>query len=331
MTAQIGDELVLDGTRLTIHGALPIIRLAAIVDTPGRARMNTACWRGYVAAWRISDGELWLDAIDGAWALEGDPVPARWVTTHVRASAGPPVWYVHMGFASEFAGVVELDIREGRVVRRRQFTTPASGYNAPWLTDPSTALRFACPSDVALDPPPRSPAIGTRLREACRLARRDQGLRAGEVAARLGFSPKRAGRIGEWEVGTRALDRATVVAVADLLGIDAATRARLDEEDGAESQVARDVFLDEPIVPTLRFVGDFAYQCSLPTGWDPSREGAIRWAKACVDASWRAATLYVTRRDRVAFDQDGGMRTLGVSVDEGVPHGTHAAPTGSTA
>lgn len=331
MTAQIGDELVLDGTRLTIHGALPIIRLASIVDTPGRARMNTACWRGYVAKWRIAEGELWLDSIDGAWALEGDPVPARWVTTYVRASAGPPVWYVHMGFASEFAGVIELDIREGRVHRRRVFATPTSGYNAPWLNDPATALRFACPSDVALDPPPRSPAIGTRLRAACRQARRDQGLRVGQIAARLGLSPKRASRIGEWEVGTRALDRAIVVAVAELLGIDAAMRTRLNEEDRAESQVARDAFLDAPIVPTLRFAGSFEYQCSLPPGWDPSREGAIRWARACVDASWHAATLYITHRDRVAFDRDGRMRTLGGSGDGDPPHGTNAAQTGGTA
>ena len=168
MTVQIDDELVLDGTRLNIRGALRNIRLAAIVDTPERAKRLSAGWRRYVVNWRVSEGELWLGAIDGGWALEGDPVLARWVTAYVRVSAGLPSWYARTGLASQFAGVTQLDIREGRVHRRRRFTTPAVGHGAPWLRDPATALRFACPFDVSLDPPPRSPALARARHAAAR-------------------------------------------------------------------------------------------------------------------------------------------------------------------
>ena len=136
MTAQIGDLLTWEGERDALAGTISLIDHPRIVARPAGdpragAYRHTACWRGYVATWRLEAGDLWLDDIDGIWMVVGGPLRADWVNEHVRVRGGACVEYVHMGFSSFYDEVDELDLRAGRLHRHRRFKVPASEWSAP--------------------------------------------------------------------------------------------------------------------------------------------------------------------------------------------------------
>jgi transcriptional regulator with XRE-family HTH domain len=268
---------------------------------------SSACWRGYVAHWRLEGGQLWLDAVRGRWRLVGGPVRAEWVTTYVRVHQGSLHSYVHAGFASSYNGVRELDLRGGRLHRQRAFAVPASGHDAPWLEDPATSRLFACTSDEVVEPPAPDPAPGTRVRAACIQARQAAGLRVGQVAERIGLHARRGARIAEWEQGSRTLDPSVVAAIGDALGIDADARGRLDAADAADARRGLEAFLDAPIAPVLAFGPEHSpgFRVAPPASVGRSREAILDWARTCVEVSWWSAVLYFSRRERTVFDADG--------------------------
>ena len=99
MTAQIGDQLTIDGETVHLMGcpALPWHhpRLVQIPEKVAMASVaysmifSTACWRQYIASWRIQGGLLFLDHIAGIYCIDGDePLFADWVTEELRVSQG---------------------------------------------------------------------------------------------------------------------------------------------------------------------------------------------------------------------------------------------------
>ena len=78
---------------------------------------STACWRQYVASWRLEDGRLYLDKIDGLYRLDGEePLFADWVTETLRIAEGNALTYVHMGFGTVYEKDRFIKIRMGVVV-----------------------------------------------------------------------------------------------------------------------------------------------------------------------------------------------------------------------
>lgn len=129
MTAQIGDHLILDGETVMLTGcpALPwhhprfkeISRKEAIQACAKTLVFSTACWRNYVADWRIDQDRLYLERITGIYRLAGEePLFADWVTETLRISRGEMLTYVHMGFGSVYEEDLLLDVRMGVVVGR---------------------------------------------------------------------------------------------------------------------------------------------------------------------------------------------------------------------
>ena len=129
MTAQIGDGLILNGETVMLRGcpALPwhdprlkkISTDEAMKACAKTLIFSTACWRNYVAKWRIDQNRLYLERIDGIYKLEDEePAFADWVTETLHIACGEMLTYVHMGFGSVFEEDLLLDVRMGVVVGR---------------------------------------------------------------------------------------------------------------------------------------------------------------------------------------------------------------------
>ena len=137
MTAQVPDELLLDGERWALLCTPLDSWLATRPDLPRFVPRHTANWRGYVAKWRVEDGWLHLVGVDatvelpdrqraevaGSEALGGQPLPVRadFVSDRLRIGRGKVVFHVHADFASRWEEEMELDIESGRVVDSRRF------------------------------------------------------------------------------------------------------------------------------------------------------------------------------------------------------------------
>ena len=128
MTAQIPDVLHFDGNQYPLY-CEPLE--AFFKQNPPRPEIkecSTACWRGYVATWEISESRLYLkrlyDFYEGRLKLkekffpndEGD-VFASWYTGPLICLNGPRVEYVHMGYASTFEKYLIVEIEHGLVVK----------------------------------------------------------------------------------------------------------------------------------------------------------------------------------------------------------------------
>lgn len=128
MTAQLHEELILNGERLTMACApdLPD-RHVRIIETPHwqpesedeEGIMSTACWRGYRGTWEIRDEKLYLLHLRGRLALSGDdPLFAAWYSGTLHIPRGEMLRYVHMGFASVFEEEIRITVEAGCVTGR---------------------------------------------------------------------------------------------------------------------------------------------------------------------------------------------------------------------
>lgn len=90
---------------------------------------TTACWRGYVGRWEITDGRLYLIELDGRIdkdemtpAMEllfpsfPERVFAHWFSGTLRIPLGKQVEYVHMGFSSKYEKDLFVKVRQGVVI-----------------------------------------------------------------------------------------------------------------------------------------------------------------------------------------------------------------------
>lgn len=82
-----------------------------------RAAYSTACWRGYVAHWSITDGMLFLDALFGSLHLPAPgPLAATWYSGWLRAQHGPAITPGCFGFDRVHEREQRLHVIEGRIV-----------------------------------------------------------------------------------------------------------------------------------------------------------------------------------------------------------------------
>ena len=130
MTAQIGDIIIIKGKKYHLAcepfedyvDEITGIKPKFIVQT-------TACWRGYIATWKIVRNVLYLTQIkgkllDNSKTLFPDSewkVIAKWFTGGLYIPMGPMLEYVHLGYASVYPTVLIIAIEKGLVVGQKTF------------------------------------------------------------------------------------------------------------------------------------------------------------------------------------------------------------------
>ena len=145
MTAQISETLHYKGEVLNLCST----PLGPFLETTRHklemAPASTALWRGYVGAWSIEDGRLYLMSITGHVDVPNEPeyvrvgledffpdvtdgVFAHWFTGELRCSMGALLKYRHMGFLSRYEQDLFIRIKRGVVLEEH---TKTNGVAAP--------------------------------------------------------------------------------------------------------------------------------------------------------------------------------------------------------
>lgn len=126
MTAQITDSLHYDGEQYRLQAEPLEVYFKQNPPRPSFEEICTACWRGYVATWRIKNSKLHLEKIEN---FDGKDhglmrrlfpdqiyVVATWYTGPLICPSGPEVNYVHMGYMTTYEKYMIIEIEKGEVV-----------------------------------------------------------------------------------------------------------------------------------------------------------------------------------------------------------------------
>lgn len=128
MTAQICDLIDIEGSEAELACELPLpfghSRLLTLSDAEAQQlcpfAFSTMCWRNYFAAWSIRNGRLFLQRIDGKYALSGvGPLFAEWVSETLRVVGGDVVRHRHAGYGARWATELEIVVCHGAVRQTR--------------------------------------------------------------------------------------------------------------------------------------------------------------------------------------------------------------------
>ena len=123
MTAQASDILYFDGNEYMLYSE-PLEEYFG--QNPPRPEIEatcTACWRGYIATWRIKRDKLYiasLQSFDGDdLALKqklfpgDDMIFASWFTGFLVCPYGDEVEYVHMGYGTTYEKYLIIGVEHG--------------------------------------------------------------------------------------------------------------------------------------------------------------------------------------------------------------------------
>lgn len=132
MTAQRSDSIYYKGSwRNLISEPLSTYLEEQKGSIPEFIPNNTACWRGYVAKWKISRNKLYLTHVEGYGHDQSEvtmkhlfpqskgKVLAEWVTGGLCIPMGKLLTYVHCGYESVFEKVLIIDVEKGIVGSKR--------------------------------------------------------------------------------------------------------------------------------------------------------------------------------------------------------------------
>ena len=127
-TAQMSDKLIYKGETVYIFSNPLESFFDASHRRPALPPGSTACWRGYVATWKIEDGYLYLVKMQDCTSEKAEiplsmifqdrpkPVRADWFSGTLRIPQGKMLRYVHMGYGSIFERDLFLFIEKGKLV-----------------------------------------------------------------------------------------------------------------------------------------------------------------------------------------------------------------------
>jgi len=120
MSAQIHELLRLDGKPCRIAGELDLPESApGLVYLSGKKYIKpcSACWRGYIGFWEISNDRLFLRKVVGnAQGRFRPPLFAGWYSGTIRVPQGKLLRYVHNEFDSVYERERVIEIQNGRVI-----------------------------------------------------------------------------------------------------------------------------------------------------------------------------------------------------------------------
>lgn len=132
-TAQFGDRLIYKGKTVSIFSNPLEAYFNVKHPRPDKLfRFScTACWRGYIATWKIDDNYLYLiKLVEGTCDTnakeiqlskifpDGEgPIKATWFTGTLKIPLGKELVYVHMGYGSIYEKDLFLIIENGKLIR----------------------------------------------------------------------------------------------------------------------------------------------------------------------------------------------------------------------
>ena len=144
MTAQVHENLIYEGEEMTMMSCPPLPerhpRVIAngfpgeVVEKEGVPGIvfSTACWRGYLGTWAITDGRLYLVKLQGRVEMVGDePIFAVWVSGWLRVPRGGVLNHVHMGFQSVYERELFVKVEMGVVVETKTVENGCALTEAP--------------------------------------------------------------------------------------------------------------------------------------------------------------------------------------------------------
>ncbi len=138
-TAQSGDILIWEGDTLTMFSN-PLEQRDDIEELrknlsmqPDFDNWHTACWRGYVAEWTLTDNELYLTNIYNCYHYRGGVkadlaalfgqdklvdgrLRADWVTEELFTAEGECLYNFYIGYSAIYEKETALDIQKGKLV-----------------------------------------------------------------------------------------------------------------------------------------------------------------------------------------------------------------------
>ncbi len=146
-TSQTPDILIYKGDTLSLF-ANPLEQLYGNDSTRPKyfgkreACMNTACWRGYQAEWKIIDNQLYLTGIYSCCYYEdkikadltelfgnkciNGTVKADWVTGKLIVPKGKLIYYIHMGYDSFYESELEFEFAKGQLIETKTYDNSKS-------------------------------------------------------------------------------------------------------------------------------------------------------------------------------------------------------------
>jgi hypothetical protein len=126
MTAQACDSILIEGKEHRLYCEPLESFWHEYNPKPSFIPSNTACWRGYIASWKIEGHKLYLTEIetenenlkmDKVFPDRQAPVFADWYSGKLRIPQGEMLQYVHMFYQSKFESDLFLLVDNGIILR----------------------------------------------------------------------------------------------------------------------------------------------------------------------------------------------------------------------
>ena len=126
MTAQVSDSIIINGQENRLYCEPLESFWNEYHPKPDFAPPHTACWRGYVASWKIEDSKLYLTGIETkneslkmehVFPDKEAPIFADWVTGELRIPQGEMLQYVHMFYQSRYESDLFLLVDNGIILK----------------------------------------------------------------------------------------------------------------------------------------------------------------------------------------------------------------------
>jgi transcriptional regulator with XRE-family HTH domain len=186
----------------------------------------------------------------------------------------------------------------GKVVAARRSTGPCDGHG-----DPCRCSWQALFKEIAM---------ATRLSQLFKQRRLAKGLRVSELARLCGYKnlSKGSRRINDFE-DSGGIDERLFVKLANILGVDETTIARLAEQDQAEFLRNWNEWADQPIKPhvIVRAIPGFLVSPKIPPGVT-TQEEMEQFAANIAEKHGKKVWLVLNRRTTVYFNQSAAARSV---------------------
>jgi hypothetical protein len=129
MTAQVGEIIIVDGTRLSMTSEPLAYYLSTIGKEELFAWTMSSCLRGYFGTWEIEEDRLYLISLEGTLRSGGvanlqvlfpnaERVFADWFSGVIRCPRGKILHYFHLSYFSKYEEDLFLEIEMGMLTRR---------------------------------------------------------------------------------------------------------------------------------------------------------------------------------------------------------------------
>ena len=128
MTAQICDKIIIEDQEHRLY-CEPLESFWNEYNLkPDFIPPHTACWRGYIASWKVAGSKLYLTGIETenenlkmekVFPVKQASIFADWFTGELRIPKGEMLQYVHMFYQSKFESDLFLLVDNGIILKEQ--------------------------------------------------------------------------------------------------------------------------------------------------------------------------------------------------------------------